>query len=70
MDSPANPTGGAVSKDELDRLVAGLEAHPHVAIMSDEIYGSLSFHEDYRDRKVSLMVVVAVFFCFFRFFDI
>ena len=43
VNSPANPTGGAVSKDELDRLVAGLEAHPHVAIMSDEIYGRLTY---------------------------
>jgi len=43
VNSPANPTGGAVSKDELDRLVAGLEAHPHVAIMSDEIYGRMTY---------------------------
>ena len=43
VNSPANPTGGAVSKEELDRLVAGLEAHPHVAIMSDEIYGRMTY---------------------------
>jgi aspartate/methionine/tyrosine aminotransferase len=30
-------------KAEIDRLVAGLEAHPHVAIMSDEIYGTMTY---------------------------
>ena len=35
MNSPANPCGGVTPKAEIDRLVAGLEAHPDVAIMSD-----------------------------------
>src|SRR5580700_10703939 len=43
INSPANPTGGAVPKAELDRLVAGLERHPHVAVMSDEIYGEILY---------------------------
>jgi aspartate aminotransferase len=43
LNSPANPTGGAVPKNELDKLVAGLERHPHVAIMSDEIYGEMVY---------------------------
>ena len=43
INSPANPTGGAVPKEELDRLVAGLEAHPQVAILSDEIYGRMTY---------------------------
>jgi len=43
LNSPANPTGGAVPKSELDKLVAGLERHPHVAIMSDEIYGEMVY---------------------------
>src|SRR5262249_4963374 len=34
INSPANPTGGVVPRAELDRLVAGLEKHPHVTIMS------------------------------------
>jgi aspartate aminotransferase len=51
LNSPANPTGGVVAKDELDRLVAGLMGHPHVAILSDEIYGEMVY-----DRAhVSLM---------------
>ena len=43
LNSPANPTGGAVPRSELDQLVAGLERHPHVAIMSDEIYGEMIY---------------------------
>src|SRR3954464_4816201 len=38
INSPANPTGGVVPRAELDRLIAGLERHPQVAVMSDEIY--------------------------------
>src|SRR5262249_62341133 len=41
--TPANPTGGVVPRAELDRLVAGLEKNPHVAIMSDEIYGEILY---------------------------
>jgi aspartate aminotransferase len=43
INSPANPTGGVVPKSELDKLAAGLERHPHVAIMSDEIYGEVVY---------------------------
>jgi aspartate aminotransferase len=43
LNSPANPTGGVVPKSELDLLVAGLERHPHVTIMSDEIYGEMIY---------------------------
>lgn len=43
VNSPANPTGGVVPKAELDRLVEGLEAHPHVAVLSDEIYARIVY---------------------------
>ena len=43
INSPANPTGGVVPRAELDRLVAGLEHHPQVAVMSDEIYGEILY---------------------------
>jgi aspartate/methionine/tyrosine aminotransferase len=43
VNSPANPTGGVTPKVEMDKLVAGLEKHPHVAIMSDEIYSRLLY---------------------------
>jgi aspartate aminotransferase len=43
VNSPANPTGGVTPKREIDRLVAGLDRHPNVAIMSDEIYGTMTY---------------------------
>src|SRR5262249_42472134 len=41
--SPANPTGGVTGKREVDRLVAGLEKFPDVAVMSDEIYDHMVY---------------------------
>ena len=52
LNSPGNPTGGAVPKAELDALVAGLARHPDVAILWDEIYGRMLY--DGR-RHVSLL---------------
>ena len=43
LNSPANPTGGTITREALDILVQGLEAHPHVAIMSDEIYARMCY---------------------------
>lgn len=64
INSPANPTGGVVPKAELDRFVAGLASHPHVAVLSDEIYAricydgvphaSLLAYPDIRDRLILL----------------
>jgi aspartate aminotransferase len=43
LNSPANPTGGVTPKAEVDKLVAGLERHPDVAVMSDEIYDRMLY---------------------------
>jgi aspartate aminotransferase len=43
LNSPANPTGGVTPKAEVDRLVAGLEKFPDVAVMSDEIYDQMTY---------------------------
>ncbi|MCW8835624.1 MAG: pyridoxal phosphate-dependent aminotransferase [Rhodospirillales bacterium] len=43
VNTPANPTGGVVPKAEMDKLAAGLEKHPHVAILSDEIYSRMLY---------------------------
>ena len=43
VNSPANPTGGVTPKSEIDRLVAGLEKFPDVAVMSDEIYDHMVY---------------------------
>ena len=52
LNSPANPTGGVTPRAEVDRLVAGLADHPHVAVLSDEIYSRMLY--DGRDH-VSLL---------------
>jgi aspartate/methionine/tyrosine aminotransferase len=52
VNSPANPTGGVAPQDEMDRLVAGLERHPQVAVLSDEIYGEMLYDGQ---RHVSLL---------------
>lgn len=64
INSPANPTGGTVPRAEMDKLAKGLEDHPHVAIMSDEIYGRMLYdgrehvsmleYENLRDRVIML----------------
>ena len=64
VNSPANPTGGVVQKSDLDTLVEGLAAHPHVAVMSDEIYSRMVYdnqphvsmlgYESIRDRLILL----------------
>ena len=43
VNSPANPTGGVTPKAEIDRLAEGLQAHPHVAVLSDEIYSRMLY---------------------------
>ena len=64
LNSPANPTGGVTPKAEIDELVAGLERFPDVAIMSDEIYGQMTYdglahqtllaYPEIRDRLILL----------------
>lgn len=43
LNSPANPTGGVTPKAEVDKLVAGLESFPDVAVLSDEIYDHMVY---------------------------
>ncbi|MEQ8321796.1 MAG: pyridoxal phosphate-dependent aminotransferase [Rhodospirillales bacterium] len=64
INSPANPTGGTVPREEMDKLAAGLEKHPQVAILSDEIYGRMLYdgrehvsmleYDNLRDRVIML----------------
>jgi aspartate/methionine/tyrosine aminotransferase len=43
LNSPANPTGGVTPKVEVDKLVAGLDRWPDIAVMSDEIYDHMVY---------------------------
>ncbi len=64
LHSPANPTGGVTPREEIDKLVAGLADWPDVAILSDEIYGQLTYdglahrsllaYPELRDRLILL----------------
>jgi aspartate aminotransferase len=64
INSPANPTGGVTPKAEIDKLVAGLAKWPDVAILSDEIYGQMTYdglkhqtllaYPEIRDRLIML----------------
>jgi aspartate aminotransferase len=64
LNSPANPTGGVTPRAEIDRLVRGLAASPHVAVLSDEIYDAMTYdgeehvsllaYPEIRDRLVLL----------------
>ncbi|WP_137700689.1 pyridoxal phosphate-dependent aminotransferase [Marimonas lutisalis] len=64
INSPANPTGGVTPREEIDKLVKGLLDHPHVALMSDEIYSNMLYggrehvsllqYPEIRDRLIML----------------
>jgi aspartate/methionine/tyrosine aminotransferase len=64
LNSPSNPTGGVTPREEVEALVAGLAEHPQVAILSDEIYGRMTYgnarhvslleFEEIRDRLILL----------------
>ena len=43
INSPCNPSGSVYSKDELSALADVLRRHPHVYILSDEIYEHIVF---------------------------
>jgi aspartate aminotransferase len=43
FNSPSNPTGMVYTREEMAALVKVLEEHPHVLIISDEIYEHITF---------------------------
>lgn len=43
LNSPSNPSGAVWSKPELEALAAIVRAHPHLMVMSDEIYEYIIF---------------------------
>jgi aspartate aminotransferase len=47
FNSPSNPTGAGYSRDELKGLTDVLKRHPHVWVMSDDMYEHLVF-DDFR----------------------
>jgi aspartate aminotransferase len=57
VNSPANPTGGVTPKAEVDALIEGLGRHPDVAVLSDEIYASMTYDGE---KHVSLLTYQAI----------
>ena len=43
LNSPANPTGAVYSENELSSLAGVLRNHPHVMVLSDDIYEPIRF---------------------------
>jgi len=46
INSPSNPTGAVYSKDELVALAKVLERHPHVMVITDDIYEHIRWNND------------------------
>ncbi len=46
LNSPSNPTGAVYTKSEIEGLGAVLERHPHVYVISDDIYEHIRWKDD------------------------
>ena len=46
LNSPSNPTGAVYTKSEIESLGAVLEKHPHVNVISDDIYEHIRWEDD------------------------
>jgi aspartate aminotransferase len=46
INSPSNPTGAVYSKEELVALAKVLERHPHVMVITDDIYEHIRWNND------------------------
>jgi aspartate aminotransferase len=47
LNSPGNPTGAIYSRQELAALAEVLVAHPHVLVLSDDIYEHIRYNGDF-----------------------
>lgn len=57
LNSPANPCGGVTPVKQIDELVKGLESHPDIAILSDEIYDQMTYDNE---QHVSLLTYPSI----------
>jgi aspartate/methionine/tyrosine aminotransferase len=51
LNSPHNPTGGVLTRDDMAGIAALVEAHPQLVILTDEIYGRIVYDDS---KHVSL----------------
>ncbi len=64
VNTPGNPTGGVIERDAMDAFAKGMEQHPDVVILADEIYSRLLYdglehvslleYKSIRDRTILL----------------
>jgi aspartate/methionine/tyrosine aminotransferase len=47
LNSPHNPTGGALSRDDLEQIAATLQRFPRVMVLSDEIYSRMLYQGEH-----------------------
>jgi aspartate aminotransferase len=47
LNYPHNPTGGCLTRHDLEQIAAVLRKHPHVWIYADEIYSRLAYAEEF-----------------------
>lgn len=57
INSPANPTGGVTPRSEIDKLVAGVDSWPDLAVLSDEIYDVMTYDGE---EHVSLLTYPSI----------
>jgi aspartate/methionine/tyrosine aminotransferase len=57
LNYPHNPTGGLLTRAELETIAAILEKHPQVWVYADEIYGRLSYGQDATEQFFSIAQV-------------
>ncbi|MBI4656148.1 MAG: pyridoxal phosphate-dependent aminotransferase [Elusimicrobia bacterium] len=43
LNSPANPTGGVLTAQDMEKIVSALKKYPDVAVLSDEIYSEIVY---------------------------
>lgn len=55
LNAPSNPTGAAYSEEELKSIGAVLLRHPHVMILSDDIYDQVWFRPEPMKTLVAVM---------------
>lgn len=59
INSPSNPSGAVLDSEDLRRLGAVLADHPHVGLMSDEIYEDLAYGRTRADSIASVLPELA-----------
>jgi len=61
LNYPHNPTGGLLTRAELETIAAILKKHPQVWVYADEIYGRLAYGKDATEQFFSIAQVPGMY---------